>query len=195
MLRVPADAEHLVYAVKRGVGLDYMRLKPDGYEQLKLTLRESVPIRVTVLDQMDRPIAGAKVYPLQISRLNEPLGSFHLWELKELHETTDAAGVATCRVPIDNVAPVPFQVEAEGYARSPRVYWMPDESITGIRTGTRITGARMAWENEFSIKLKTAVVVRGIVVHADGRPAAGARAGGARLWLRQGPVCPGRHLR
>jgi hypothetical protein len=177
VLHVPAEVEHLVYAVKRGVGLDYVRLRPSRHELWRMRLSSSVPVRIRVLDERGGPVVGARVYPQRISRLNEPLGSFHLWEVKELHETTDEAGVATCHVPISNVAPVPFQVEAEGYARSPRVYWMPDETITGVRLGTRIVGARMVWENEFTVELKPTVVVQGTVVHADGRPAAGASAG------------------
>jgi hypothetical protein len=58
----------------------------------------------------------------------------------------------------------------------PSVFWLSDEAI---RRGTRMrgTGIVVATGNEFTVSLEPAVFVSGVVVHADGRPAAGAHVG------------------
>jgi hypothetical protein len=177
MLRVPAGVKLLVYAVAREAGLDYARPTFDSDDQVSLALRGMVNVRVKVVDQREQPISGAKVYPMFVARMHEPMMSFSVGNMPEFVETTDKSGIAICRIPIDNIYHVPIQVEKEGYVRPPWVYWIPDEKVTGVRTGMGVGNARTVWGDEFTADLKPSVIVRGTIVHPDGSPAAGANIG------------------
>src|SRR5262245_15439596 len=178
----------IVYGVKRDVGFDSARLTPESYEQLRLALKETTAVRIRVVDDHERPVAGAKIHPDMATGMGTPAYSISLYGMSEFLETTDNAGLAICHIPMDNAGPIlhrlmPVQIsiEAEGFVR-PWVWWMSDEAVRQkslVRGGNApvATGVVTVTGNEFTINLKPALVVRGIVVHADGRPAAGASAG------------------
>jgi len=179
VLRVPAGVQMVVYAVKRDVGFESARLMPESYEQLKLALKETIPLRIHVVDDQRRAIPGATMSLLSATGMGSPPYSISLYGATEFQGTTDDTGVATFHLPPDTAhhfyAPVQINVEAEGYIR-PWVWWMSDEAL---RQGVRMQGgsAVVVSGSEFTVGLKPAVVVRGTVVHADGRPAAGAAVG------------------
>src|SRR5262249_28157366 len=145
-------------------------------EHVSLVLRGMVTVRVKVIDQQGQGISGAKVYPMFVSRLHEPMHAVHVGSMAEFQTISDETGVAVCHIPIDNIHYVPIQAEAEGYVRPPWVYWIPDDRVRGVRTGMRVSG-RTVWGDEFEIDLKPSIVVRGTVCDAEGRPAAGASVG------------------
>lgn len=168
--RVPADAP-LQYAValKSGVGLDYWvyrrkdspqsdpyQLAADRTEPLEFKLGKTRSVTVRVVDEQDRPLAGADVYPWYFQRPNKGEMLNLSGAVVDLHTKSDEQGLATVAfVPEDNEGQVVIWVRKPGYHA-------PERAMFDLASG----------ETELTAILMPLVRVAGRVVFADGRPAA-----------------------
>src|SRR5262249_4150777 len=89
MLRVPAGMKLFISAVKREIGLDYVWQTFESDEHVSLVLRGMVTVRVKVIDQQGQGISGAKVYPMFVSRLHEPMHAVHVGSMAEFQTISD----------------------------------------------------------------------------------------------------------
>lgn len=105
VLRIPADVEpSLVFAWKRGVGLDYHAFyalgesahpSADLSRPIALTLGDSRTLKVQLVDDDDgTPLSGVDVCPSGLQKAGEPMYLSITPIMRELCTKTDSAGIA-----------------------------------------------------------------------------------------------------
>lgn len=166
-LLAPAGAElFAVYAMKPKVGLDYFAfqqprredrkegvLEQDHAEPVTLTLRGVQPLRMRVVDDQDRPVAGVRVNPYYVELPDKgwPLVTTWHWVL------TGDDGVAHF-----DALPVGSSPLSTVWAQKRR-YSMPE-----------LCPFDPAKDKEVTARLLQQQQLRGQVLRADGKPAAAA---------------------
>ncbi len=171
VLAIPADRARmtLIHAVKASVGMDYIAIpssidRPDGNGRkqletpLVLSLTGARPLRVAVRDaETDLPIVGAKVYPVSLSKERGQESFYNRRVLEGLYALTDENGEATLDwLPTWNAWPrLALNVDKADY-RTFNAHVPHEEDAEPV-----------------TVKLDRLIPLRGRVVFADGRPAAG----------------------
>jgi hypothetical protein len=170
-LRVPADlALQYVIAMKPSVGLDYCEFrradepKGDPYKlaqdysgELKFIVNGSQAISVRVVDDKDKPLANATVYPWLLRKPNKGSqnDSLNMGGLADFMRKTDDNGTTVFDyIPSDNQRQINFWVRVEGYCSPERHLHDPKSS-----------------SSEVVARLLPLVNIGGRVTFADGRPA------------------------
>ena len=160
-----------VFAIKDGVGLDAVSyqgqllggrpnpntLAPDDARPLKFELKGARAVRVHVVDQNRKPIAGIRVRPWTLW-LGARGVSFSIPEDDVFQPKTDAAGIAAFR----------YLPTAERGFLQLNAHTDPHWAATQVRVSA------LSNSTEATIVVYPRERVRGTVVTAEGKPAAGA---------------------
>lgn len=176
VVHYPADARvNAVLAFRPGAGLDYFENDrssppigdpPPLPESILLTLDGARTLRVRAVDARGRPVAGVVLHPQWVKRPAK-LASVSLKSSRWTGARTDRDGIATFDwLPADLEGFCPIGVAGGEYS-IPSLHDTPARDASAVGT----------------IRLIRNVPLRGRVIHADGRPAAGIliRARGATL--------------
>ena len=171
-LRVPVEAPlKNIYALKSGVGLDYLSL-PDAERATTgdlpqpldlsrpqfLKLDGARTVKIKLIDPEGRPIQGVRVAPWYFHKPKwEGSDDLNISSVEDFQTKSDSAGVAVFDW-------IPF------WDKEPTWFWPSDRDRW---TGDRITVNLSQVFSETTVQLQRRVPVRGEVRHSDGRPAAG----------------------
>jgi hypothetical protein len=171
-LRVPEDAKVTeIMAMKPGVGFDYyenkasrkwLDVKPLPAE-VTLTLDGVSHFQVRTVDSKGKPVPGVSFCPWYFTKLgkNDEVNLGAPPSRFPLLQTTDASGLATFDVlPAQLKGPVPIRCHAAEWQQPVDDTWPPRG---GVGAGPPI----------IEVKLLHNAKANGIVLHADGKPAAG----------------------
>jgi len=170
-LQMPADAPpQFVLTAKPGIGLDYAafwrkdQIKTDPYRldldyagPLKFILNGATDVKVRVIDDQQRPLAGVIVYPWIFEKPKHG-GDANISGVTGLQRTTDAAGVADFpMVPADSSRSIVFWPRIDGYFAPKRCIFDPKAGKTTLE-----------------VEMVPLVKVTGQIVDAAGGPVADA---------------------
>ncbi|MHB1558603.1 MAG: hypothetical protein ACYC61_14190 [Isosphaeraceae bacterium] len=176
VVHYPADSRvNAVLAFRPSTGLDDFendRSNPPIGDppplpgSISLTLDGARTVRVRAVDAGGRPVAGVVLHPQWVKRPSK-LGSVRLKSSRWTGARTDRDGIATFDwLPVDLEGGCPIVADGGAYS-IPSFYNTPSRDASAVKT----------------IRLIRNVPLRGRVIHADGRPAAGIliRASGTTL--------------
>jgi hypothetical protein len=168
IVSIAPDAEiWFVLATKEGVGLDYVcfwikqepksdpyRLAPDFEGPIELCLNGAAAVKVRVVDDAGRGLAGVEVKPWYFVKPKKG-DMANVTSMRSLVRRTDADGVAEFGfIPADCQQKVLFRPCLKGYCAPARCVWDPK------------SGA-----GEVKVAMTPVIPVEGTVVHSDGSPA------------------------
>jgi hypothetical protein len=168
ILSVPADAKlQSVLALKAGLGFDSCESETRGGQnrpagigdENRLTLDKARSFRIVAVTRYGKAIPGLTLVPYKATRERRNKGGHSFHGSRIARAITDESGVATFNwLPADLAGMLTFEILTPGF--------ITEQSPC-------VDGSHLPSELRIECRRASELSISGVVVHADGRPAAG----------------------